>query len=70
MFDDCHATGRLGEERRGTPALTGVGQRVDIVTGTLGKSRGGASAAFDQMVANLVIGEKLQCLASPLDRLS
>ncbi|GLQ57411.1 glycine C-acetyltransferase [Devosia nitrariae] len=40
--DDCHATGHLGEKGRGTPALTGVGDRVDIVTGTLGKTLGGA----------------------------
>lgn len=46
MVDDCHATGHLGEEGRGTPALTGVGQRVDIVTGTLGKSLGGAMGGF------------------------
>jgi glycine C-acetyltransferase len=42
MVDDCHATGHLGDAGRGTPALTGVNQRVDIVTGTLGKSLGGA----------------------------
>lgn len=46
MVDDCHATGHLGEAGRGTPALTGVGQRVDIVTGTLGKSLGGAMGGF------------------------
>lgn len=46
MVDDCHATGHLGEQGRGTPALTGVGQRVDIVTGTLGKSLGGAMGGF------------------------
>lgn len=46
MVDDCHATGHLGEEGRGTPALTGVAPRVDIVTGTLGKSLGGAMGGF------------------------
>ncbi|QRM33236.1 glycine C-acetyltransferase [Microvirga sp. VF16] len=46
MVDDCHATGHLGEAGRGTPALTGVDQRVDIVTGTLGKSLGGAMGGF------------------------
>jgi glycine C-acetyltransferase len=46
MVDDCHATGHLGEAGRGTPALTGVNQRVDIVTGTLGKSLGGAMGGF------------------------
>ena len=44
--DDCHATGHLGPEGRGTPALTGVGDRVDIVTGTLGKTLGGAMGGF------------------------
>ncbi|PWJ93867.1 MULTISPECIES: glycine C-acetyltransferase [Mesorhizobium] len=46
MVDDCHATGHIGEAGRGTPALTGVGPRVDIVTGTLGKSLGGAMGGF------------------------
>ncbi|HEY1943999.1 MAG TPA: glycine C-acetyltransferase [Roseiarcus sp.] len=46
MVDDCHATGHLGEKGRGTPALTGAGGRVDIVTGTLGKSLGGAMGGF------------------------
>ncbi|MBM7323342.1 glycine C-acetyltransferase [Agrobacterium sp. S2] len=46
MVDDCHATGHLGEAGRGSPALTGVNQRVDIVTGTLGKSLGGAMGGF------------------------
>lgn len=46
MVDDCHATGHLGPEGKGTPALTGVGQRVDIVTGTLGKTLGGAMGGF------------------------
>jgi glycine C-acetyltransferase len=46
MVDDCHATGHLGDKGRGTPALTGVGGRVGIVTGTLGKSLGGAMGGF------------------------
>ena len=41
LVDDCHATGHLGEKGRGTPALTGAGDRVDIVTGTFGKTLGG-----------------------------
>ncbi|MDP1731462.1 MAG: glycine C-acetyltransferase [Devosia sp.] len=44
--DDCHATGHLGEKGRGTPALTGVRDRVDIVTGTFGKTLGGAMGGF------------------------
>ncbi len=46
LVDDCHATGHLGEKGRGTPDLTGVGGRVDIVTGTFGKSLGGAMGGF------------------------
>ncbi len=46
MVDDCHATGHLGANGRGTPALTGAGGRVDIVTGTFGKSLGGAMGGF------------------------
>lgn len=46
MVDDCHATGHLGEKGRGTPALAGVNQRVDIVTGTFGKTLGGAMGGF------------------------
>jgi glycine C-acetyltransferase len=46
MVDDCHATGHLGEAGRGTPTLTGVQSKVDIVTGTLGKSLGGAMGGF------------------------
>lgn len=44
--DDCHATGHLGPEGRGTPALTGTSDQVDIVTGTLGKTLGGAMGGF------------------------
>lgn len=44
--DDCHATGHLGDQGRGTPALTGAGDRVDIVTGTFGKTLGGAMGGF------------------------
>jgi glycine C-acetyltransferase len=46
MVDDCHATGHLGERGRGTPALTGAGARVDIVTGTFGKTLGGGMGGF------------------------
>jgi glycine C-acetyltransferase len=46
LVDDCHATGHLGEEGRGTPALTGAGSRVDIVTGTFGKTLGGGMGGF------------------------
>jgi glycine C-acetyltransferase len=46
MVDDCHATGHLGPEGRGTPALTGAGDRIDIVTGTFGKTLGGGMGGF------------------------
>ena len=46
MVDDCHATGHLGAAGRGTPDLTGAGSRVDIVTGTFGKTLGGAMGGF------------------------
>jgi glycine C-acetyltransferase len=46
LVDDCHATGHLGEQGKGTPALTGAGNRVGIVTGTFGKTLGGAMGGF------------------------
>ena len=46
MVDDSHATGFLGATGRGTPEELGVMDRVDIVTGTLGKALGGASGGF------------------------
>ena len=44
MVDDSHAVGFMGETGAGTPELFGVADRVDILTGTLGKALGGASA--------------------------
>ncbi len=46
MVDDSHAMGFVGATGRGTPELHGVSDRVDIVTGTLGKALGGASGGF------------------------
>ena len=46
MVDDSHAVGFVGPDGRGTPALHGVAERVDIVTGTLGKALGGASGGY------------------------
>jgi glycine C-acetyltransferase len=46
MVDDSHAVGLLGERGIGTPELSGVMDRVDIVTGTLGKALGGASGGY------------------------
>ena len=44
MVDDCHATGFMGPQGRGTPAHFGV--RADILTGTLGKALGGALGGY------------------------
>ncbi len=44
MVDDCHATGFVGPQGRGTPAHFGVA--VDILTGTLGKALGGALGGY------------------------
>ena len=46
MVDDSHAVGFVGASGRGTPELHGVSDRVDIVTGTLGKALGGASGGY------------------------
>jgi glycine C-acetyltransferase len=46
MVDDSHAVGFVGAHGRGTPELHGVRDRVDIVTGTLGKALGGASGGY------------------------
>ncbi len=46
MVDDSHAVGFVGDRGRGTPELHGVTDRVDIVTGTLGKALGGASGGY------------------------
>jgi len=46
MVDDSHAVGFVGPSGRGTPELFGVADRVDIVTGTLGKALGGASGGY------------------------
>ena len=46
MIDDAHATGFLGPTGRGTHEYRGVMNRIDIITGTLGKALGGASGGF------------------------
>jgi glycine C-acetyltransferase len=46
MVDECHATGFIGKTGRGTVELKNVMERVDIVTGTLGKALGGAMGGY------------------------
>ena len=46
MVDDSHAVGFVGENGRGTHEHCGVMDRVDIITGTLGKALGGASGGY------------------------
>jgi len=46
LVDDSHAVGFIGEHGRGTPEFCGVGDRVDIYTGTFGKALGGASGGY------------------------
>jgi glycine C-acetyltransferase len=46
MVDDSHAVGFTGPQGRGTHELAGVMERVDILTGTLGKALGGASGGY------------------------
>jgi glycine C-acetyltransferase len=46
MVDDSHATGFIGERGRGSHELKGVMERIDIMTGTLGKALGGASGGY------------------------
>ena len=44
LVDDCHATGFIGPQGRGTPQRAGV--KVDILTGTLGKALGGSAGGY------------------------
>ena len=45
-FDDCHATGFIGANGRGTHEYRNCMDRVDIITGTLGKALGGGSGGY------------------------
>lgn len=46
MVDECHAAGFLGKTGRGAVEMCGVNDRVDIITGTLGKALGGAMGGY------------------------
>jgi glycine C-acetyltransferase len=46
MVDDSHAVGFMGKQGRGTHEHHGVMERIDILTGTLGKALGGASGGY------------------------
>ena len=54
MVDDSHAVGFVGERGRGTHELKGVMDRVDIITGTLGKALGGASGGYTSGRAEII----------------
>ncbi|HEX2153201.1 MAG TPA: glycine C-acetyltransferase [Acidimicrobiia bacterium] len=54
MVDDSHAVGFVGDNGGGTPELTGTRDRVDILTGTLGKALGGASGGYTSGRAEIV----------------
>ncbi|MFV0132542.1 glycine C-acetyltransferase [Streptomyces sp. HMX87] len=54
MVDDSHAVGFVGPGGRGTPELHGVMDRVEIITGTLGKALGGASGGYVAARAEIV----------------
>jgi len=46
MTDECHSAGFIGKTGRGVPELYDVLNRVDIITGTLGKALGGAMGGY------------------------
>jgi glycine C-acetyltransferase len=54
MVDDSHAVGFTGETGAGTPEYFGVQDRIDIITGTLGKAMGGASGGYTAASAEVV----------------
>ncbi|WP_202843024.1 glycine C-acetyltransferase [Luteimonas saliphila] len=53
-IDECHATGFLGATGRGSAEVKGVLDRIDIITGTLGKAMGGALGGFTTASAEVV----------------
>jgi glycine C-acetyltransferase len=63
MVDDCHATGFIGPQGRGTPHRAGVADKIDILTGTLGKALGGAMGGY--VAASQAIIDLLRQRARP-----
>lgn len=63
MVDDSHAVGFIGEMGRGTPQHFGVADKIDILTGTLGKALGGASGGYT--AANSTVIEWLRQRSRP-----
>ena len=53
-IDECHATGFIGATGRGSAEVKGVLDRIDIITGTLGKAMGGALGGFTTARAEVV----------------
>jgi len=53
-IDECHATGFLGETGRGSAEVKGVLEKIDIITGTLGKAMGGALGGFTTARAEVI----------------
>lgn len=53
-IDDCHGTGHLGATGRGAAEELGVLDRIDVITGTLGKTLGGAAGGFTASSAEIV----------------
>ena len=54
MVDDCHATGFIGKQGKGTAEYYGLEGEVDFLTGTLGKALGGASGGFTCANKNVI----------------
>ncbi|KRG73653.1 2-amino-3-ketobutyrate CoA ligase [Stenotrophomonas ginsengisoli] len=53
-IDECHATGFLGDSGRGSAEVKGVLEKIDIITGTLGKAMGGALGGFTTGKAEVI----------------
>jgi len=54
MVDDSHAVGFIGDNGRGTPEYCGVADRVDMITGTLGKALGGGAGGYTSAKAPVI----------------